>query len=742
MADTGLIIKNPTNNKVIFNTSTITSHSRAVFNTGTSAGSIQLAELLRGQPFIIQALPMQSQTVSAYTDITISGSTISWTAAAMGVRVIAGSFSSNNSSAPKTYTGLRVNRPTGALQIGSEDQTMQLSTWGSALLTSDTVDHPQPMVVGNIVVQGVNPIVAFRAGGDVNVERISGGSGQWTFYFKAKSSVSLGLLFWVFDATQSANLINTNVGFLLKNSSSVKTFDSRAYCLNLVSVYETKEAQTSDFYSSNKTYATIQSTPQYTAITEDVGIYSTSPTKPSRAIENHDGPTERPPNARWSYMRLYGYHSIAKSLSSGGVTVGLKEFERFEDWYPIDQQPSQNIYGTSRHTIIDITDFPTSTMPTPDNLSVTPSTLVKEVSVSSVTPANTVTSSVTVSVSGGVAPYSYVWSRRQGGGGVGAYGPTDTSSFQTQTANQPPGSTYEEVWGCKVIDSTGKVGYSQDITFRHIVVAIDVTPDSISYTNQSTVTNDPTGFAGVPSKQITGISQPITLRIERFNYSGNANAAYLLGYKGPSASGPWTQVANLDARGTAARYADFSIANNEWFYFYTQVETTSGRKTATYDVAIWNESTGHTILASANLSVVVDNDNNYNTIDYDLDYIDWGNIYFDTIANSYYTPNNYQGMYGINANITLSVQISGFYVNGGAIQNSLWAMQSASRGDLILANLGDGYYSATVQPGEQVRFAVNIATTGGRREFGFNVYVYNATTGAFIDHLNMSGCVG
>jgi len=49
-------------------------------------------------------------------------------------------------------------------------------------------------------------------------------------------------------------------------------------------------------------------------------------------------------------------------------------------------------------------------------------------------------------------------------------------------------------------------------------------------------------------------------------------------------------------------------------------------------------------------------------------------------------------------------------------------------------------------PGQnQIRFAqqqINIATTGGRREFGFNVYVYNATTGAFIDHFSMSGYVG
>lgn len=44
-----------------------------------------------------------------------------------------------------------------------------------------------------------------------------------------------------------------------------------------------------------------------------------------------------------------------------------------------------------------------------------------------------------------------------------------------------------------------------------------------------------------------------------------------------------------------------------------------------------------------------------------------------------------------------------------------------------------------VQPGEQIRFYTDAFTSQGRKQFGFDVQVYNATTGAHLDHHYQSG---
>ena len=650
----------------------------------------------------------------------------------------------------------------GGLQVSGEQIGFGLSGYGAVTLTDDGQQHFLPTVTATINVQGVNPVLAFRPQAEryVTVSYVAPISGGYAFTLICQSGSPVGLQWWAFDAAARAMLDPTmdDVVAALWDANGVKTFDmAMASAMRVVAAPSftlapvvspppvggtlTDQSQVTAV-PAGRVWAIAQATLAMGGEQFDTGQYSLQDVSPETGpVVGDDTP---PAGAKWRYQQARGYRTMAGYVAPDQIWAGFRIHEEtFGQWVPIEQGPGYaNGAGNIDYLILDVTDLPSAAMPEPGAVSVSIDATLREVTVSASSATSTISPIVTATAYGGAAPYQYEWYRRQGGGGVGAAGPTDQPSFRTGTANQPPGSTYQETWGCRVTDAQGRVGYSPNVIFRHIVVAIDVTPDPISYANVSTVTNDPIGFAGVPSKQLTGISQPVTLRIERFNYSGTASAAYLLAYKGPSSTGPWTQVASLDARGTATRYADFSMSNGEWFYFYAQAETTSRRKTAAFDVAIWNESAGHVTLASANLAMVVDDDDNFNVVDYDLDPIDWTNIFFDTTAGSYYTTNDYRSMAGINANISVSVQITEFYVSGGAIQNSLWAMQSASRGDLIVSNLGDGTTSATVQPNEQVRFAINIATTGGRREFGFNVYVYNATTGAFIDHFSMSGYVG
>src|SRR5690606_31168955 len=240
--------------------------------------------------------------------------------------------------------------------------------------------------------------------------------------------------------------------------------------------------------------------------------------------------------------------------------------------------------------------------------------------------------------------------------------------------------------------------------------------------------------------QFTGINRTVTLRVERFNYSGNLTAAVTYVYRGPGPNGPWTKVAEIDSRGSATRYVDFTVNNGDWVYYYAYGDTSSGRRWGQWDIAFWNESVGHVSLTGGRLTLTVDNDDNYNVADYSLNHMDFGNIWFDTYDGGYYTYNDYQSVSGINQPVTVAVQIANYSVSG-PIRDSVMACQT-QRGDILTTQLYNGTSYVTVYNGDSIRFAVVLNTTGGRRSFGFDAYLYNQNTGDFIDHFNVSGYFG
>ncbi|WP_278070342.1 hypothetical protein [Brevundimonas sanguinis] len=120
--------------------------------------------------------------------------------------------------------------------------------------------------------------------------------------------------------------------------------------------------------------------------------------------------------------------------------------------------------------------------------------------------------------------------------------------------------------------------------------------------------------------------------------------------------------------------------------------------------------------------------------------MDFGNIWFDTYDGGYYTYNNYQSVSGINQPVTVVVQIANYSVSV-PIRDSVMACQT-QRGDILTTQLYNGTSYVTVYNGDSIRFAVVLNTTGGRRSFGFDAYLYNQNTGDFIDHFNVSGYFG
>lgn len=83
-----LVLRNPANGKIVFDSSTITVHIRGSFTSTTAAGSVTIPGLsTEGVPFVLSAVPA-SGGLSAFPTFSISGDTVSWGTAQVPCRVI------------------------------------------------------------------------------------------------------------------------------------------------------------------------------------------------------------------------------------------------------------------------------------------------------------------------------------------------------------------------------------------------------------------------------------------------------------------------------------------------------------------------------------------------------------------------------------------------------------------------------------------------------------------------------
>jgi YD repeat-containing protein len=269
--------------------------------------------------------------------------------------------------------------------------------------------------------------------------------------------------------------------------------------------------------------------------------------------------------------------------------------------------------------------------------------------------------------------------------------------------------------------------------------APDYTPEVFNdFTDQNAVTNDPTIWFG-PAQTVTGINQPVTLRVERYNYSGNFNEIYVNVYR-DSGSG-WVHQGSFDPRNSGYQYIDFTVNNGDKVHYAVDARTYEGRKTGTMNMVVWNLSQpgGAAQLSNRTATMTVDNDNNYPIRN--VAAVDWDNAGFETNANTGAGATSYRTISGIEAAVTLRADIQNITGQGyNLADGGNFYIVSATRGNLASTPWRNGgSVSAVVQPGEQIRFYTDAFTNQGRKQFGFDVQVYNATTGAFIDHHYQSG---
>lgn len=605
------------------------------------------------------------------------------------------------------------------------------------------------MVVGTVSVTGTNPILAFSGPGAICVERITVTGSTFRWNLRAQSNRPIGLQWWVFD-TAAASIKDASMADLeaaFYDQYGVKTFDAAASVMRIVDGIATPKtpsdvpfggwndlSDTTDFgVPAGKVYAIVQSTPAFVMTTYDTGSYGSGQYPPELNI----GDGEPPLGMTWRYQNLESYQSTGGFINASTIRVGLTRFEFWPGWNSRDSTPFINVEGQARHLIVDMTNFLAAGAPNPSVVvgSVTATSRSVTTGGSAVIASST-TPSVTASATGGASPYAFLWQYVRGDIAVSANGSTTTASFSTKTLNQDHNTTREAVWRCRITDQNGVVGYSPEVTFKHVAsnYALDVVPDPVSFTNITINSNDP-DVAWVGTVQtITGINQPITLRVERYSYSGNLDGA-MVDVVVKDAAGVQQFHQYFDARGTGMAYLDVTVQNGWSVGYYAHGVTNSGRKSATWNMVVWNLSNpgGSAQISSKSVSVVVDADDNFNNADYVPNALNWSNISGSTNDASFYLANPELTVTGINQPIVIRATISNVVKTGNIVSNSRLDFQRDGAYVHDTSGIGNGYWTeATVTNGQRVRFIAHCGTSAGTGTLSYTVTLTNRSAGSSV----------
>lgn len=144
-------------------------------------------------------------------------------------------------------------------------------------------------------------------------------------------------------------------------------------------------------------------------------------------------------------------------------------------------------------------------------------------------------------------------------------------------------------------------------------VGPDLTPDPFSYTGSlSLVTNEPTIWNGGQSN-VGGITAPVTLRVERYGFTGTLDQAAIHVYLDKRDGQGWQHQGSIDPRLGGLRFLDVVVQPGWAIHTPVQATTNGGRQDASFQLVIWNLSVAPNYqVVAQNVSITVDADNNHN----------------------------------------------------------------------------------------------------------------------------------
>lgn len=640
----------------------------------------------------------------------------------------------------------------GRLQISDVHFGIGLSGYGAVTLTDDGATHPQPIVRAVITVAGVAPVLAFRPqlGKKVTVEQAAPISGGFQFVLLCQSMEPVGLQYWVFDVAGQTMLDPTLNDFeaAIYDDTGAKTFDMamqatmrvvEAAAFALPS-YASPPPQMGSMEAivanvavpADREFAIVQATLAFATEQFDTGGYSSESERPWWGETIGDG-SPPPPGTLWRYQKARSYRSTGGFTSASNVEVGFTQVEDISgDWYEfVIGAGYASQAGNLDFLILDVTYLPSTPMPAPGAVSVTVDAALREVTLPSGGPADTITPTATASGSGGTGPYSYAWIYHSGSVAVSPSGSTALPAFQTTALGQSPGTMIEAKWRCRATDALGAIGWSEPVTFRHTVQYVNYIPNPISVSNLTLVTDDNAGRTNTSLFQIVGTTAPITLRFTRSNNAGDAYLRRQFIYVGSSPSGPWTE----HFMGVLTAPLDISVAPGTYIYVQGAFETLSGRGTGSWDMTIANQFTGGGIIATWSVSGVVDDNNDFNVPDYTLTP---GAI---ALTNNSVTTTtgdasaSFGGGYanGINRAIALTAVVSPVF-RGGSVASFFTVYVGAGSASWDAGDTADKSFSWTANPGDFVGASAALSMFSGAGDAWayWHVDLYNSTTGEFV----------
>lgn len=644
--------------------------------------------------------------------------------------------------------------------LGKDAFGLGLVTHGAITLVNDGQTHPQPMVVGQVTVAGVNPVLAFKAHRQVNVYGAASSGGNFTFYFRAQSSAALGLQYWVFDTAGRAMRDPTlaDVEAAIYDEYGVKTFDLTMHFMRVADVIETPSPPNQVPFGhgagtlgesvdvsvpAGRTYAVVQATPFFLNTTYDTGSYGNGQYPPELSI----GDGEPPLGMTWRHQTLESYFSTGGYVDASTIRAGITRFEYWQQWNPASAQPHLDMDGECRHLVIDVTGLPSTPLPNPNTPNVAISAATRSVSVQSATNATTDTPAVSITITGGTAPYTVSWVRQSGSTAVAPAGSTTSTSFSTRSTNQAPGTTLSAIYVANVTDAVGATRTSDPVTFTHTVGAVDKTPDPVTLNGMSpSTTNNVLGDTASNAIQITGINAPITLRWERYAPAGSIDAITVVVQKAASSSGPWADVGSFNPLLSGIRYADVTANNGDWFRYVIRGATTNaGRKVYSFNLTVWNLDLNNQIATDRPVSVTVDSDDNFYAPDPHPNAVDWTDRSILTNEASATSSSTFGQITGINTPITIRVSVSALTGNLSDYRTQCHYNPPGSSGS------GGPWNHVNVKVGEPAEFTMTnnqwiyfdcrASTVSGRRSGSWLTTITNVTTGQVIDTFTTTAVV-